>query len=325
MNMKKVMSTSVLAAAITGLVGGGAGIANATQPCDDFGECKALVEINASDGDIGFHFLMDGDALIYGALFNPKHRKIFTYYPRRELRRQTSTELFQESAEPPCSDDVAEEGDDVVTLAEFTNRWRTGTYYFFGINSDWEPQFGESELTFDLPAAPADVEYEAEEDDEGDIEGEISWDEGDDLGECSGDLDKLVRYGVVADPEDVDVALWEVVLEPDVEDGDILGSMKYTVRIPYADEYGVPTEREVEVPDDYLETLPSDTPAKAEVGAIGFDDNATFSEVDEICLNDTDPEGTLGPNPDPDEEDGDEEVLLNGCGFVVEEEEDGDE
>ncbi|MDH3553395.1 MAG: hypothetical protein OER22_12325, partial [Gammaproteobacteria bacterium] len=174
MNKKRIMSTTVLAAAISALVGGAAGVANATEPCGDFGECKALVEINASDGDIGFHFLMDGDALIYGALFNPRHRKIFTYYPRRELRRQTSTELFQESAEPPCNPDEAEDDEDVVTLEDFLDRWDDGTYYFFGINSDWEAQFGESELTFNLPAAPAEVEYESEEDN-GDIEGEISW------------------------------------------------------------------------------------------------------------------------------------------------------
>ncbi|MDH3553638.1 MAG: hypothetical protein OER22_13550, partial [Gammaproteobacteria bacterium] len=180
-----------------------------------------------------------------------------------------------------------------------------GTYYFFGINSDWEAQFGESELTFNLPAAPAEVEYESEEDN-GDIEGEISWEPGDDLGECSDGMNLLPMA-----PGDVPVAIWEVVLEPDVEDGNLLGSMKYVVRIP-----GDAEELEVEVPDDYLETLPDNTPAKAEVGAIGFDDNATFSEIDEICLNDTDPEGTLGPDP----EDEEEEVLLNGCGFVVEEE-----
>lgn len=315
MNKKRVMSTTVLAAAITALVGGAAGVANATEPCDDFGECKALVEINASDGDIGFHFLMDGDALIYGSLFNPKKKKIFTYYPRRELRRQTSTELFQESAEPPCNPEEAEEGEDVVTLEDFLDRWHDGTYYFFGINSDWEAQFGTSELTFNLPAAPADVEYESEEDDEGDIEGEISWERGDDLGECSDGMDLLPMA-----PEDVPVAIWEVVLEVDVdseeeEDEDLLAAAnaKYVVRIP-----GDAEELEVEVPDDFLETLPDNTPAKVEVGAIGEDDNATFSETDEICLNDTDPEGTLGPDP----EDEEEEVLLNGCGFVVEEEDD---
>lgn len=318
MNMKKVLSTTVLAAAITALVGGGAGIANATEPCGDFGECKALVEINASDGDIGFHFLMDGDALIYGAVFNPHHRKIFAYYPKRELRRQTSTELFQESAEPPCSDEVAEEGDDVVTLTQFTNRWKTGTYYFFGINSDWEAQFGRTRMTFDLPAAPEDVEWEVEAERDGreiEFEGEISWERGDDLGECSDDLDDLIDAGIVADPEDVDVAIWEVVLEVDVdveeeEDEDLLAAAgaKYVVRIP-----GDAEELEVEVPDDFLETLPENTPAKVEVGAIGYDDNATFSETDEICLNDTDPEGAY---------DEDEDAVLNGCGFEVEEEDD---
>ena len=294
MKNKRVLPTTVLAAAITALIGGGAGIANATEPCNDFGECKALVEINASDGDIGFHFLMDGDALVYGAVFNPMHRKIFTYYPRRELRRQTSTELFQESAEPPCSLEVAEEDDDIVTLAEFIDRWDDGTYYFFGINSDGEAQFGETELTFNLPAAPADVEYESEEDDEGDIEGEISWARGKDLGECSDGMELLPMK-----PKKVPVAIWEVVLEPDVEDGNLLGSMKYVVRIPGD------ADLEVEVPDDYLEALPDNTPAKAEVGAIGIDDNATFSEIDEICLNDTNPDFDL---------DG-----LNGCGFELEE------
>ncbi len=324
MNKKRIMSTTVLAAAISALVGGAAGVANATEPCGDFGECKALVEINAEDGDIGFHFLMDGDAVIYGAVFNPHHRKIFTYYPRRELRRQTSTELFQESAEPPCSDEVAEEGDDVVTLRQFTRRWKTGYYYFFAINSDWEAQWGKTKLTFDLPAAPDDLEWDVEEDEPGEFEGEISWAPGDDLGECSDELDDLIDEGVVADPEDVDVAIWEVVLEVDIDEDDIetpedqaVANSKYVVRIP-----GDADELEVEVPDDFLETLPPNTPAKVEVGAIGFDDNATFAEEGDICLNDDDPEGTPGLDPDPEEGEEPEEVLLNGCGFVVEEEDD---
>ena len=315
MKTRKIKSKSVLAAAIAGLVGGGIGIASATEPCGDFGECKALTEINASDGDIGFHFLMDGDSLIYGAVFNPHGRKIFAYYPKRELRKQTSTELFQESAEPPCSLEVAEDGDEVVTLADFTSRWKTGTYYFFGINADWEAQIGKTTFSFDLPAAPEDVEWEVEEEEPGEFEGEISWEEGDDLGECSEELDELIAAGVVADPEDVDVAIWEVVLEVDVdveeeEDEDLLAvaGAKYVVRIP-----GDAEELEVEVPDDFLETLPEDTPAKVEVGAIGVDDNATFSEIDEICINDTDPLGSYDPE---------EDAVLNGCGFEVEEEDD---
>ena len=292
----KVMSTTMLAAAMTALLGSGAGIANATEPCDDFGECKVLVEINSTDGDIGFHFLMDGDNLRYASLFNPKHRKIFSYGTRRELREQFLTETFAESAEPLCfdptlDDDEENDDEDFVTLEEFTDRWTTGKYRFYGIGEGWEVSRGASYLTFDLPAAPMNLSYEVEEeiDDDGeiDVEGEISWDKGMDLGECSDGLDDLILDGVVADPASVPVAAWEVVLEPDVDDGDPLGSMKYVVRIPYADEDGEPTEREVEVPDDYLETLPDDTLAKVEVGAIGLDANATFTEIVDICLNET--------------------------------------
>ena len=42
---------------------------------------------------------------------------------------------------------------------------------------------------------------------------------------------------------------------------------------------------EVEVPEAYLLSLPADTPVKVEVGAIGMDDNATFTEEDGFCVN----------------------------------------
>jgi hypothetical protein len=226
---------------------------------------------------------MDGDDLRRAALFNPDHRKIFYYSTRRELGEQYLTETFAESAEPLCfdpteDDDPENDDEDFVTLAEFLDRWDAGTYRFFGIGDDWELSFGASELTFNLPAAPTDLEYEEEMDGD-DVEGEISWAPGDDLGECSDGMDLLPMK-----PKKVPVAAWEVVLEPDV-DG-IVGTYKYVVRIP-----GDAEELEVEVPDDYLETLPDNTPVKIEVGAIGFDDNATFTEEGDICVNETEEDG----------------------------------
>jgi hypothetical protein len=41
----------------------------------------------------------------------------------------------------------------------------------------------------------------------------------------------------------------------------------------------------VTVPQEYLDSLPNDTPAKIEVGAIGVEDNATFTEIFDICVN----------------------------------------
>ena len=318
MKTSKVFATTALGAAIAALLAG-AGVANATEPCGDFGECKALVEINSSDGDIGFHFLMDGDELIMAALFNPDREKIFKYFTRGELREQTLTETFAESAEPLCfdpttDDDPENDDEDFVTLEEFLERWQPGKYRFYGFNEDWELSRGASKLTFKLPAAPAELEWEVEEDEyePGEFEYEISWEEGDDLGECA-DYDRLTALVAAGDlpqhPVQVKVAAWEIVLEPDVDDGDPLGAMVYSVRIP-----GDAQELEIEVPDDYLEALGEENvPAKIEVGAIGKDDNATFTEEDEICLNDTDPEGTW---------DDDEEAFLNGCGFEVDVDED---
>lgn len=279
----KRATVGTLTAVATSVAAALGSTAQATDPCGDFGECKVLVEINSSDGDIGFHFLVDGDDLISTSMFNPRHRKLFTYRVRRELREQYLTETFAESAEPLCfdpttDDDPENDDEDFVTLPEFLDRWDAGTYSFFGISDGWEFSFGQTELSFNLPAAPTELEFETEIDD-GELEAEISWEPGNDLGECSAGMELLA-----VQPADVPVKAWEVVLEPDV-DGD-LGSMTYVVRIP-----GTAEEREVEVPDDYLETLPENTPAKIEVGAIGFDDNATFTEVGDICLNETGEDG----------------------------------
>ncbi len=283
MNLQSFMSNRLLALAPAVIFSASLTTANATEPCEDLGECKVLIEMNATDGDIGFHFLMDGDDLVAAKIFNPDHLMIFRYRTRRELREQFLTETFAESAEPLCWDSPdAEEDDEIVTLEEFLGRWTPGTYHFHGIGEDGELTEGHSELTFDLPAAPKNVEFEGELDD-GEMEFKISWEPGDDLGNCA-NFDELVD--LVADgtlpthPKDVEVAAWEVVLEPDVEDGNPLGSMVFVVRIP-----GDAEELEIEVPNNYLKALPDDTLAKVEVGAIGVGDNATFTEIFDICLN----------------------------------------
>ena len=275
MNLQNFMSNRLLALATAVIFSAGLTTANATEPCDDFGECKTLIEINSTDGDIGFHFLMDGDDLLYGALYNPKHRKIFSYLVRRELKQQTLTETFAESAEPLCRDALKEEeDDDVVTLEEFLDRWSEGTYHFLGISEGWEFSHGETELTKALPAAPVDIEFD------GSV---ISWGAGDDLGECAtfAELTALVSNGdLPVHPDDVTVDAWEVVFEPDVDDGDPTGALVYSVRVA-----GDIATKAVTVPADYLASLPDDTPVKIEVGAIGGNDNATFTEEEDFCVN----------------------------------------
>jgi hypothetical protein len=249
--------------------------AAATEPCGDFGECKALIEINATDGDIGFHFLMDGDDLNAARIDDPAGAKVFEDQAKGPLREQKLTETFAESAEPLCwADPEADPDEEIVSLEEFLERWAAGTYRFTGTADGGERSEGETGLSHELPAAPADVGFD------GSV---ISWDAGDDLGNCGSwaALADLVADGTLpAHPEDVPVASWEVVLEPDVEDGDPTGELVFRVRVPG----GIAT-REVTVPADYLAALPADTPVKIEVGAIGADDNATFSEEGGFCVN----------------------------------------
>lgn len=272
MRVNMNMSKTTLAAIIAAITGGAASSANAVEPCGGFGECKTLVEINAADGDIGFHFLMDGDDLIRAAIHNPDDKIIFRAGSWGPLREQYLTETFVESAEPLCWEPEPgdeEYGEEFVTLEEFIGRWQSGTYTFFGVGEGEDRPMGESTLEYDLPAAPAELDYD---------NGIVSWEPGTDLGECADteELDELVDDGVLPiHPADVLVAEWEVVFEADIP-----GNLKYAVRVP-----GDILEYEVSVPQEFLDSLPANTPAKIEVGAIGFGDNATFYEEGEICVN----------------------------------------
>ena len=280
MNERRTLS----AVAMSGLSGvlmlmGGLSATQATEPCDDFGECKVLIEINSSDGDIGFHWLGDADDLRSMRIDDPDGAKVYTNKASGPLRQQKLTETFGESAEPLCwPDPEAEEDEDIVTLREFRDIWEPGTYTFSGKGDEGEMLSGETTLSYDLPAAPQMLDFSG---------GVISWVGGNDLGNCAplGPNDgvetvgELLADGVLTtDPALVPVAAFEVVLEPDVEDGDPVGALTYTVRVPG-------NSFAVEVPMLYLMSLPADTPAKIEVGAIGVDDNATFTEEDGFCIN----------------------------------------
>ena len=269
-------SPALLKAAVAIALGTGATSATATEPCDDFGECKALIEINSTDGDIGFHFLMDGDDLNSARIDDPDGVKVFEDKAKGPLMEQKLTETFAESAEPLCWDDPdadPEDLEDVVYLEDFLERWTPGTYLFTGKGDDGEKSEGETELTFELPAAPMGLGFD------GSV---ISWSAGNDLGNCADydDLMGLVAEGVLpTHPEAVEVDAWDVVLEPDLEDGDPMGNLKFTIRV--ASDI---SPMEVTVQMEYLALFEDDTPGKIEIGAIGGEDNATFTEI-EVCIN----------------------------------------
>lgn len=288
MKQRHFMLNKLLRAAGALLVMTATNVATATEPCEDFGECKVLIEINASDGDAGFHFLMDGDDLNSARIRDPNGRKVFEDEAKGPLREQKLTETFAESAEPLCWDDGS--GEDMVTLAEFLELWTPGEYTFEGSGDEGEKSEGASDLTFALPAAPKEVEFD------GSV---ISWVPGDDLGNCA-DADaideleeefgedgfRLLESPVAPGGDGIEA--WEVVLEPDLCDADPadpFGALTFTVRLPgNIDDYLL-GDFEVTVPAEYLASLPENTPVKWEVGAIGGEDNATFTEDGDFCVN----------------------------------------
>jgi hypothetical protein len=147
-----------------------------------------------------------------------------------------------------------------VTLTEFLLRFPAGPYFF---SLDSAVQAGSTDLTHIIPAAPAEVDFDGKR---------ISWEYGNDLGECT-----TLPGGFEVAGED-EIAGYEVVLEPD---DDELSKFKFTIQVP-------PDVNEVVVPKAYLRSLGADTPLKVEVGAIeerpdGSFGNQTFTEEDGFC------------------------------------------
>jgi hypothetical protein len=108
-------------------------------------KAKVIIEINATDGDAGFHALVDGEAWNKMQLRDTNGQIILEVNASRKLGRQGLTELFFESAEP---------GFDELPIEEFLSRFPEGTYTFRGRTSEGDRLVGEAKLTHNLPAGP---------------------------------------------------------------------------------------------------------------------------------------------------------------------------
>ena len=248
------------------LFGGAVAVATANEPCGELDECRVLIEINASDGDVGFHVLFDAEGWKEARIVDPDGKKIFQAQANGGLRDQRLTENFFESAEPVCEQALAEDpDDDVVTLPEFLERFPSGAYDFRVKLEGGDAMAGTTMLTHNIPAAPADVDFDGSK---------ISWTYGSDLGSCTTFPAGFVLAG------EGDIIGYEVVLEPEDE---AFSKFKFTIRVPSSANL-------VTVPAEYLAALPSNTPLKVEVGAIerrpnGSLGNQTFTEEDGFCNN----------------------------------------
>lgn len=114
----------------------------------EFDEAHLYFELNDTDGDLGIHGLVDGDAWKLLKIEDPNERELMNISVRGSLRRQGMTEFFFESDEPRF---------DELPPAKFFRRFPEGTYEIEGLTLDGEELEGEVELSHVLAGPPANV------------------------------------------------------------------------------------------------------------------------------------------------------------------------
>jgi len=120
----------------------------------EFDEAHIFFELNNTDGDLGIHSLIDGDAWEKLKIFGPDGNKMLDIKVKSNLQQQGLTEIFFESAEPPFESDDPEEV--TLTPEEFFERFDEGTYEIVGQTIEGEELVSEAEITHVMPA-PAEV------------------------------------------------------------------------------------------------------------------------------------------------------------------------
>ena len=194
-----------------------------------FDVAEVFFELNDTDGDLGIHALIDGDAWKRLRFEDKNERRLLSVNVRGRLRCQGLTEIFFESAEPTF---------DELSPPTFFSRFPEGTYEISGKTLEGDELKSETEITHRMPAPPnptvntlpvamqcddEDDDYDAPE-----VSGVvvIAWDAvtmtHPSLGSPQGSDDiTIVNYEVVVEAElgtadDEFVSILSVILPPDV-------------------------------------------------------------------------------------------------------------
>jgi hypothetical protein len=94
---RRLHGISVLPVAMVGFT---LGAAIPAVGAAEFSEAELYFELNDTDGDLGIHSSIDGEAYSRLTITDPKEQTILKVSPRGRLARQGLTQLFFESAEP---------------------------------------------------------------------------------------------------------------------------------------------------------------------------------------------------------------------------------
>lgn len=113
-----------------------------------FDVASIYLELNDTDGDLGFQALIDGEGWRRLQIEGPDERGLLNVRNRGRLARQGLTELFFESAEP---------GFDELPPEVFLGRFPEGEYEVEGVTLDGEELESVAEVTHLLPAPPGNL------------------------------------------------------------------------------------------------------------------------------------------------------------------------
>lgn len=113
-----------------------------------FDEAQLYFELNHTDGDLGFHGLIDGEAWKSLEIESPSEALLMNVWVRSSLRRQGMTEIFFESEEPSF---------DELSPAQFFNRFPAGVYEVEGITLEDEELEAEIRVSHAMPAPPGGI------------------------------------------------------------------------------------------------------------------------------------------------------------------------
>lgn len=113
-----------------------------------FSEAQLYFELNHTDGDLGFHGLIDGDAWKSLEIEAPNEALLMNVWIRNNLRRQGLTEIFFESDEPSF---------DELSPAQFFQRFPQGIYEVEGITLEDEELEAEIRVSHVMPGPPGGI------------------------------------------------------------------------------------------------------------------------------------------------------------------------
>lgn len=118
------------------------------QPTGSFGEANLFFELNDTDGDLGIHSLIDGEAWKSLEIEDPFERLMLRVSVSGRLGKQGLTELFFESAEPPF---------DELSPAQFFRRFPEGKYEIDATTLDGRELEATVRISHVMPGPPENV------------------------------------------------------------------------------------------------------------------------------------------------------------------------